>query len=154
MSDAALSAGQTRELEAMIARLIPADELGPGAVEGGVMRYLETALSEWHAHHVATYAEGLARLEQSARSAHGRGFADCDGDQRDALLEQAEGDEAGASFVALVRTHTIEGMFGDPAWGGNAGGAGWALIGYPGPREAWSEAEQQLGGNPPAGMAA
>src|SRR4029078_6077106 len=35
-------------------------------------------------------------------------------------------------------------MFGDPLWGGNAGHAGWRLLGYPGPRLEWTEAEQQL----------
>ena len=36
-------------------------------------------------------------------------------------------------FFRMPRQHTIEGMFGDPTHGGNAGLIGWQLIGYPGP---------------------
>ena len=49
------------------------------------------------------------------------------------------------TFFELVRRHLIEGMFGDPRWGGNAEGRGWALVGYPGPRLVWTEADQRLG---------
>jgi gluconate 2-dehydrogenase gamma chain len=142
VSTAALSAPYAAVLEAVLARLIPLDELGPGAREAGVMGYVETALGQWHAHHLDAYAAGLEALEQRALDAYGQGFARCDDAQQDALLEQFERDDA---FFDLVRTHAIEGMFGDPRWGGNAGGAGWELLGYPGPREEWTAAEQQLG---------
>jgi gluconate 2-dehydrogenase gamma chain len=142
VSEAALSAEQAAVLEAMIARLIPADELGPGAREADVMSYLQTALADWHAHHLGAYADGLASLEQRALAAHGHGFVLCEDAQQDALLEETERD---GEFFGLVRSHAIEGMFGDPRWGGNAGGAGWELLGYPGPREEWTAAEQQLG---------
>jgi hypothetical protein len=34
----------------------------------------------------------------------------------------------------MVRTHTLQGTFGDPYYGGNANFVGWDLIGYPGIR--------------------
>jgi gluconate 2-dehydrogenase gamma chain len=37
-------------------------------------------------------------------------------------------------FFALLRAHTIEGMFSDPMHGGNAGLIGWQLVGFPGPQ--------------------
>ncbi|MGH2842457.1 MAG: gluconate 2-dehydrogenase subunit 3 family protein, partial [Solirubrobacteraceae bacterium] len=114
----------------------------PGAREAGVMSYVETALGQWHAHHLDAYAAGLEALEQRALDTYGQGFARCEDAEQDSLLEQIEGDGA---FFDLVRTHAIEGMFGDPRWGGNAGGAGWELLGYPGPRREWTAAEQQLG---------
>jgi gluconate 2-dehydrogenase gamma chain len=51
----------------------------------------------------------------------------------------AEQDEAlraieTSTFFGLVRQHTIEGMFCDPAHGGNADLVGWQLVGFPGPR--------------------
>jgi hypothetical protein len=49
------------------------------------------------------------------------------------------------TFFNLVRTHTIEGTFGDPYYGGNAGFVGWDLIGYPGVRTIVSADEQRLG---------
>ena len=37
-------------------------------------------------------------------------------------------------FFNLVRTHTIQGTFSDPFYGGNENFIGWNLIGYPGSR--------------------
>ena len=34
----------------------------------------------------------------------------------------------------MIRTHAIQGMFGDPAHGGNVGFVGWNLVRFPGPR--------------------
>ena len=39
-----------------------------------------------------------------------------------------------APFFNMVRTHTIQGTFCDPYYGGNANFIGWDLIGYPGIR--------------------
>ena len=32
----------------------------------------------------------------------------------------------------MILTHAIQGMFGDPAHGGNVGFVGWKLVGFPG----------------------
>ena len=145
MNAAPLRTEHAAVLESMLARLIPSDELGPGAREAGVVGYVETALREWHSHHAEVYAAGLEALEQRARTELGRGFAACEPAEQDALLGAVEQDERERPFFELARTHAIEGMFGDPRWGGNAGGAGWELLGYPGPRTQWSAEEQELG---------
>ncbi len=36
------------------------------------------------------------------------------------------------AFFNTVRTHTMEGMFADPIYGGNKDFAGWELVGFPG----------------------
>ncbi|HEU5086677.1 MAG TPA: gluconate 2-dehydrogenase subunit 3 family protein, partial [Roseiflexaceae bacterium] len=41
------------------------------------------------------------------------------------------------------RRHTMEGMFSDPAYGGNRDYVGWKLIGYPGAQRAYTVAELQ-----------
>jgi hypothetical protein len=115
-----------------------------------VTRYLERALAGPYAAHRATYSSGLAALDRHARLAHGEGFCELAPDAQDAALaalERGEGpglDEDSAAFFAMVRTHAIEGMFGDPRWGGNVGFAGWDLLGYAGVRRVWTEEEQQL----------
>ncbi|MBB4958833.1 gluconate 2-dehydrogenase subunit 3 family protein [Micromonospora polyrhachis] len=48
-------------------------------------------------------------------------------------------------FFTMVRTDTIEGMFADPAYGGNRGLVGWNLVGYPGPQRAYSPEEMLVG---------
>ena len=53
---------------------------------------------------------------------------------------------APAQFFNMVRTHTLQGTFGDPYYGGNANFVGWDLIGYPGIRsERAPSADQALG---------
>jgi hypothetical protein len=45
---------------------------------------------------------------------------------------------------------TLEGMFSDPYYGGNASYAGWDLIGYPGAVLGSTSDMQQMGGRLPA----
>ena len=51
------------------------------------------------------------------------------------------------AFFNMVRTHTLQGTFGDPYYGGNANFVGWDLIGYPGIRTSVTAADQRM--NPP-----
>ena len=49
------------------------------------------------------------------------------------------------AFFNMVRTHTLQGTFGDPFYGGNANFVGWDLIGYPGIRLNVTSEDQRLG---------
>jgi len=53
-----------------------------------------------------------------------------------------------SAFFNLVLSHTIQGTFCDPFYGGNANFAGWDLIGYPGVRLAVTANEQGLNAHP------
>ena len=46
-------------------------------------------------------------------------------------------------FFTMLRTHTIEGMFADPIYGGNKDFAGWKLIGFPGAQPFFTKPEIQ-----------
>ena len=48
-----------------------------------------------------------------------------------------------AQFFGLVLTHTRQGTFGDPHYGGNANFVGWDLLGYPGVRTMVTAADQK-----------
>jgi gluconate 2-dehydrogenase gamma chain len=144
VSSAPLSCEHAAILAAALARLIPTDEHGPGAREAGVERYIERALGAEQRRHRDAYVRGLSALQASARARHGGDFDALSVAAQDAVLAQAERETDTAGFFALLRGHALEGMFGDPCWGGNAGQVGWALLGYPGPRPAWSERDQQL----------
>lgn len=114
------------------------------------MRYVELALAADYRAHRAAYAEGLGAVDNYAASSYGSGFCELPPERQDAVLSDMEqgrapGFASGSdAFFELVRQHVLEGMFGDPSWGGNAGFAGWDLIGYPGVRPVWTEEEQQL----------
>ena len=144
MTPGALGPSELAALDAVLERLIPSDQHGPGAREAQVMRYVVRRLAGAYRHHRDTYAAGLARLDADASTMHGDRFADLPVDAQDEMLRAAEA-RVDDPFFELVLAHAKEGMFGDPSHGGNAGRAGWALLGYPGPRHVWTEADQRLG---------
>ena len=151
-----LTAAEGETLEAIAARLIPTDEHGPGAAEARAARYIDRALGGALAASLPAYRAGLAALDRFAEAAAGGRFAAVPPDAQDGVLRAVEaGSAAGfagspAAFFAMVRSHTIQGTFSDPAYGGNEGFVGWELIGYPGVRTAVTPALQRIDVAPPA----
>lgn len=145
-----LTAAESDVLEAVTARLIPSDANGPGAKEARAAHYIDRALAGPLSNFRANYTSGLAALDAYARSKKGAPFAQLSAGDQDAVLTDlqsgsATGFPAASSiFFALVRSHTIEGTFSDPYYGGNANFIGWDLIGYPGVRTSVSASEQQM----------
>ncbi len=76
------------------------------------------------------YRRGLASL--------GDDFAQVPAGEQDRRIALAP-----AGFVELAFTHACESLYGDPVYGGNRDGSGWAAIGFAGdvqPR-GWTDAE-------------
>ncbi len=144
-----LSVQEMEILDAVVARLIPNDASGPGAVEAGATRYIDRALAGPLASLRPTYASGLAALDRYARSSRGKPFRDLASTDQDSVLIDVETgaatgfDGSSAQFFAVVLAHTHQGMFGDPFYGGNKNFAGWDLIGYPGVRTMVTAADQR-----------
>jgi gluconate 2-dehydrogenase gamma chain len=147
----ALTAAEADVLEAVCARLIPTDANGPGATEARAAHYIDRALAGFLAPSRQAYAAGLAAIDRHAVTSRGASFSQLRPGDQDAVLKdvesgKAEGLQAGlASFFTLVRTHTIQGTFCDPFYGGNANFVGWDLIGYPGVRTIVTPEEQRIG---------
>ena len=135
-----LSASDAATLAAMCARIIPTDESGPGAAEARAAEYIDRALGGWLAPSRDAYTAGLAAIDDAARARSGRRFVELPAAQQDAVLATLEQ----TPFFALVRAHTIQGTFCDPAYGGNANFVGWDLIGYPGVRLNVTAADQRM----------
>jgi gluconate 2-dehydrogenase subunit 3-like protein len=149
-TEQALSPSQLRTLAAFVDRIIPKDELGPGASEGGVPEYIHRALGDYLAAEKPAFIEGLESTDAFARRARGAPFADLTPDKQDAVLRSmdsgsADGFPNARAFFNRARRLTMEGMFGDPYYGGNRNFAGWDLIRYPGPRLASSPDDQKMG---------
>ena len=146
-----LSAAEAEVLEAVVARLIPSDATGPGALEARAAHFIDRALAGALASSRSAYAEGLSALDQYATASRGKRFSELSAADQDAVLIDLETGAAtgfaggSAAFFALVRTHTIQGTFCDPFYGGNANFVGWDLLGYPGVRTVVSPEEQRLG---------
>jgi gluconate 2-dehydrogenase gamma chain len=148
--ETALSAAQLRTLEAFVDRLIPKDELGPSATESGVAVYINRSLGDYLAPEKAAFIAGLEATDAFARRTEDRAFAELSPEKQDAVLTAVDnGTAAGFAdarvFFGRVRRLALEGMFGDPSYGGNRNFAGWDLIRYPGPRLAVSPEDQKMG---------
>ncbi len=148
--ESALSATQLRILEAFVDRIIPKDGLGPGAAESGVAVYINRSLADYLKGEKTAFVEGLEATDAYAKRSQGRAFVELSPEQQDAVLTamddgKAEGFANAQAFFARARRLTLEGMFGDPYYGGNKNFAGWDLIRYPGPRMATSPDDQKLG---------
>lgn len=78
------------------------------------------------------YREGLAAL--------GLDFASVTADEQQARLD------AVPAFKALLHAHACEGMYGDPAYGGNRSSAGWASIGFAGDSQPRGYTDDEVSG--------
>ena len=146
----ALSIHEAETAAALFERMFPTDEHGPGAREIGVVTYLDRSLVGAFREHFAEYRNGLALVDRVSHDRCGRGYADAGVEAQDALLaEMEQGTVPGwtfpdqRSFFELLRTHLQEGLFSDPAYGGNRDKLGWRVLGHPG---VWLEnsAEENL----------
>jgi gluconate 2-dehydrogenase gamma chain len=148
-------------INAAVARLIPADDTWPGALEAGVANYLDKQLGgAWGAgerlyrsgpwqpgtpsqgYQLAFTPAELFRTALKTINAElaqaGTPFAQMSANQQDAYLQ---GLEAGGKilggvpsdvFFAHLWESTVEGFFSDPVYGGNANMVAWKMIGFPG----------------------
>jgi gluconate 2-dehydrogenase gamma chain len=145
-----LTAAEADILEAICARLIPSDDNGPGAAEARAAHYIDRALTGPLRASRDAYAAGLAAIDVYAQAAKGAPFLKLAPPDQDAVLADMENNVAtgfmpnAATFFNLVRTHTVQGTFCDPYYGGNANFVGWDLIGYPGLRMTVGPDEQRM----------
>jgi gluconate 2-dehydrogenase alpha chain len=145
---------EARTAAAVFERLFPADESGPGAIDIGVLAYLDRALAGAYRDKAEAYRLGLAALDLAARRHSGLPFAGCPAEKQDALLADLERGvlpdfriPPQRAFFEMLRAHLQEGLFADPAHGGNRDKLGWKLLGHPG---IWLEnsAEENLSEEP------
>jgi len=149
-----LTAHEADLLDRIAELLVPSDEHGPGAAEAMAVRYIDRALAGALREQREAYRVGLDALERYARQSRGAPFLQLSETRQISLLIDVEtGTATGANvgfagssaqFFALVRGHVMQGTFGDPYYGGNAGFVGWDLIGYPGVRTYVPPADQRL----------
>jgi gluconate 2-dehydrogenase gamma chain len=157
-----LTAPEIAFLDAAAERLIPTDELGPGARDAGVTVYIDRQLfSAWGTHGrnyrsgpwlegtpeqgfqsrltpQEIYRIGIREINDHCRATYEKPFDQLQPEKQDAILKALEKDEialpslSSKLFFNLLWRNTEEGYFADPMYGGNRGKAGWKLLGFPG----------------------
>ena len=158
------NASESAFVEAAVARLIPNDAIGPGALEAGVPRFIDRQLaglygSGDHFYLQAPFAKGLptqgwqagspaevyraavAEIDRWSATLHGKPFAALDPDTQDEAVKKLESGKIGLGggvdakgFFALLLQNTLEGYFADPIYGGNRNMGACRMIGFPGAR--------------------
>ncbi|MFA7745325.1 gluconate 2-dehydrogenase subunit 3 family protein [Salinicoccus roseus] len=156
-------------LAAATERIYPEDDNGPGAIQLGVPYFIDRQMygfwgqnsqdysygpfdptSDTHGFQAKlnrgeVFLAGLRRLQELSMEEHDQAFADLDGGAQDELLRSFESGDVEIrgvrpeTFFSLLRNATIEGVYSDPAYGGNKDMQGWKMIEYPGPRMGWAE---------------
>jgi gluconate 2-dehydrogenase gamma chain len=162
-------------VDAAVSRLIPADELGPGAKEAHVTFFIDQQMDGAFGRGESWYMQGpfkegekeqgyqlklvpsqlyrvaIKAADDYCRGKFGKPFAELADADRDTVLHGLEGgdihlDNAPAKeFFALLWQNTQEGFFADPIYGGNRAFAGWKLVGFPGPRYNYVSEIEQFG---------
>jgi gluconate 2-dehydrogenase gamma chain len=157
-----LTPAEVAFVDAAVARLIPADDLGPGAREADVACFIDGQLaSGWgaHARHYRAgpwppgtpeqgwqspltprevYRAGIAETDAHCAATLGGAFHLLGADRQDDVLRALESGAlalpslSGSLFFALLWRNTEEGFFADPVHSGNRDKIGWRLIGFPG----------------------
>lgn len=96
--------------------------------------------AQFYRHAIAAIGRAVGHLE------NGKAFKELAPDRQDALLKQMEsgdlrldGPITSKAFFAMFLQNVLEGYFSDPIYGGNRGGAAWAMIGFPGAHYDYSE---------------
>jgi gluconate 2-dehydrogenase gamma chain len=137
---------EAQTVKAIVARIIPSDENGPGALEARADRFIDRALAGALKASRPAYATGVAAVNAAARDSKGKDFSQLSAADQDAVLTLVQ--QTSGQFFNLIRAHTIQGTFSDPFYGGNANFIGWDLIGYPGARTSVSADLQRMDRKP------
>lgn len=137
-------------IAAFTERVMPGAPGKPGAREAGVLNYIDLALAGAYADLQDFYRRGLAELDRYCRKTYNEPFVRLGAAQQDEVIRVLEEGKAGGftwptaqEFFNTIRTHTMEGMFADPIYGGNKDFAGWRLVGFPGAQAIFTPADMQ-----------
>jgi gluconate 2-dehydrogenase gamma chain len=115
-----------------------------------VLNYIDLALAGAYADLQDFYRRGLAQLDAYCRKTYNESFVRLSAARQDEVITALdEGKATGFTwptaqeFFGTIRTHTMEGMFADPIYGGNKDFAGWRLVGFPGAQAIFTPTDLQ-----------
>lgn len=153
---------EARFVEAAVARLIPLDANGPGALEAGVPNYIDRQLGgAWGAGErlyrsgpwqpgvpgqgyqlpftpAELFRNAVRAVNDDLQKRRNTTFDKLPGNEQDAYLESLQNGNQSLNgvpahtFFESLLALTIEGFFADPIYGGNKDMVSWKMIGFPG----------------------
>jgi gluconate 2-dehydrogenase gamma chain len=137
-------------IAAFTERIMPSAPGKPGARDADVLNYIDLALAGAYAELQDFYRRGLASLDAYCRGTYKESFVHLTPERQDEVLTALEEGKAtgftyptSREFFNILRTHTMEGMFADPLYGGNKDFTGWRLVGFPGAQAVFTPTDLQ-----------
>ena len=137
-------------IAAITERIMPSAPDKPGARDADVLNYIDLALAGAYAELQDFYRRGLASLDAHCRSTYKESFVHLTPERQDEVITALEEGKANGftwpsakEFFSVLRTHTMEGLFADPLYGGNRDFAGWRLVGFPGAQAIFTPSDLQ-----------
>jgi hypothetical protein len=121
------NAGEAADVEAIAAQIVPSGAT-PGAREAHAVHFMDRALATFFAAWSVDFRAGLAEFQSKFHASNpiAAPFAAAASEEQIAFLKTVDR----TPFFDGVRTLTVLGMFSSPKYGGNYGGAGWAMMGF------------------------
>ena len=124
------TAAEARTVNAICEQIVPADNYA-GASQAGVVNFIDLQLTRHHKKYQGAYRKGVAGVDAASRKRFGKPFAELAFERQTELLAEVENNDN--EFFDLIRTHTMQGFYGDPRHGGNRGEVSWKMLGLPDP---------------------
>jgi len=121
-----LSDDQARTLAAICDQIVPADEF-PSASQAGVLTYIDRQLIRHYRRHQDAYRDGLERAQSMSRKRAGGDLTSLPLQQQFEIVSELS--QRDREFFELVRSHTLEGYYGSPRYGGNRDAVSWKMLG-------------------------
>jgi gluconate 2-dehydrogenase gamma chain len=170
-----LNTDEAAFIEPAVARLIPADDTGPGALEAAVPTFIDRQLAgpwgageqlyregPWHSADpefgyqlrftpAELFRNALRAVNDDIQTSNRGRFGTLSHAEQDAYLRALEtgsrdlGGVPSNLFFDSLLALTIEGYFCDPVYGGNKDMVSWKLIGFPGAYANYYELVDQHG---------
>ncbi|RAU39476.1 MULTISPECIES: gluconate 2-dehydrogenase subunit 3 family protein [unclassified Pseudomonas] len=158
------SEAEAAAVEAIVARLIPADDLSVSGKDAGCAVFIDRQLAGEYGTFSRLYMQGpfeqgtpmqgdqsalvprdryrlgLAGLDAYCQKQFHKRFSDLAPEEQDTVLTGLEKGEIvldgidSKLFFQQVLGNTMEGFFADPVYGGNRDMVSWKMIGFPGAR--------------------
>ncbi|MDM9624632.1 gluconate 2-dehydrogenase subunit 3 family protein [Rhizobium sp. S152] len=163
------TAEEATTVEAIVSRIIPADELSVSGKDAGCANFIDRQLAGSYGTFERLYMKGpfmagtpeqgdqselvprqryrigIAAINAHCRSANGKVFAELGEADQDKVIKGLESGEIkldgidSKMFFGQILSNTMEGFFGDPIYGGNRDMVSWRMIGFPGARYDYRE---------------
>jgi gluconate 2-dehydrogenase gamma chain len=125
-----LTAHQWRTLALVQDHLLPSEPGAPGSGDINATAYLDGVLADpdLGAETKALILNGVEWLDDLAREGAGYPFADLEPGPREDLLRALAERPTGDRWLSTLIGYVLETLLGDPLYGGNPGGIGWAWL--------------------------